>query len=138
MKYANLQQARRLVDGYSQAEQDVLKPFLPELPKQKTLEEILEDVYEAYMDEENEANSDRLAEIHFQLVNWGKIPPARETAFSIEEYERLPHRSIVLDEDIPWVKWSGAWFSAFNEVRSNSEMAGEPREIILKGDGHVQ
>ena len=138
MKYEKLQQAHTLVDGYSQAEKDVLKPFLPKVPTQKPLDEIIEDVYEAYMDEEDEANSDRLAEIHFQLTNWAKTPWPGETAFSTEEYERLPHKSIVLDEDIPWVKWSGAWFSAFNEVRSNSEMAGEPRAIILKGDGYVQ
>lgn len=138
MKYEKLQQAHTLVDGYSQAEQDVLKPFLPTLPKQKTLDEIIEDVYEAYMDEENEANSDRLAEIHYQLTNLYKAPPAREKVIYYEDYERLPHKSIVRDEDIPWVKWAGAWFSAFSEVRSDKEMAGDPREVILKGSSYVQ
>lgn len=137
MKYENLQQAHTLVDGYSQAEQDVLKPFLPALPEQKTLGEIIEDVYGAYMYETEQYNLDRLAEIHFQLTNLAKTPWPGETAFSTEEYERLPHKSIVLDEDIPWVKWSGAWFSAFNEVRSNSEMAGESREVIRKGMENV-
>lgn len=135
MKYEALRQAHYLVDGLSQADRDVLKPFLPALPEQKTLDEIIEDVYEAYMDEDN---WERLSEIHFQLTNLSKAPWPGETAFSIEEYERLPHKSIVLDEDIPWVKWSGAWFSAFNEVRSNHEMADATREVIRNGHSYVQ
>lgn len=138
MKYEKLQQAHTLVDGYSQAEQDVLKPFLPALPKQKTLDEILEDVYEAYMYAEDEPNSNRLSEIHYQLTNWGKIPPARETAFSWEDYEELPEGSVVLGLGSPWVKGSCFWHNTGGEVRKSENMRGEPREIIRKGQGHVQ
>lgn len=140
MKYEKLQQAHYLVDGYSQAEQDVLKPFLPALPKQKTLDEIVEDVYEAYMDEEDEANSDRLAEIHFQLTNLAKIPQAREVAFSFEDYDELFDGSIVLSQQggLPWFKRWGTWRSNAGELRDNREMAGEPREIVRKGHSYVQ
>lgn len=137
MKYENLQQAHTLVDGYSQAEQDVLKPFLPELPKQKTLDEIIEDVYEAYMDEEDEANSDRLDEIHYQLVNLSKAPWPGETAFSTEEYERLPEESIVLGRDLPWIKEGNLWHNTRGEVRKNENMRDLPREVVRKGHGYA-
>ena len=140
MKYEKLQQAHTLVDGYSQSEQDVLKPFLPALPEQKTLDEIIEDVYEAYMDEENEANSDRLAEIHYQLTNWGKIPEAQEYVFSLADYEELPDGTVVLGRGagLPWIKGDSAWHSTAGDVRSNEDMAGDPREIVRKGQGCVQ
>ena len=138
MKYENLQKAHTLVDGYSQAEQDVLKPFLPELPKQKTLDEILEDVYEAYMWAEDEPNSNRLDEIHFQLTNWGKIPPARETAYFTEDYENLPEDSVVLGRGCPWVKREGLWQNTFGGPVGDDALAGETREVIRKGNGYVQ
>ena len=138
MKYEKLQQAHTLVDGYSQAEQDVLKPFLPELPEQKTLDEILEDVYEAYMWAEDEPNSNRLDEIHFQLTNWIKITPARETAYFIEDYENLPEDSVVLGRGCPWVKRDGLWHNTFGGPVGDDALAGEPREVIRKGNGYVQ
>lgn len=138
MKYEKLQQAHTLVDGYSQAEQDVLKPFLPALPKQKTLSEILEDVYEAYMDEADAANSDRLSEIHFQLTNLAKILPVREFALHYEDYEELPEGSIVLGRGFPWVKREGLWQNTFGGPVGDDALAGEPREIIRKGNGYVQ
>lgn len=138
MKYENLQQAHTLVDGYSQAEQDVLKPFLPKLPEQKTLDEIIEDVYEAYMCAEDEDNCDRLSEIHYQLTNWGKIPPARETAFSLADYEELPEDSVVLGRGFPWVKREGLWQNTFGGPVGDDDLAGEPREVIRKGNGYVQ
>ena len=137
MKYANLQQARRLVEGFSPKERDLILPLLPTLPEQKTFDEILEDVYEAYMDEGDEANSDRLAEIHFQLENWIKITPARETAFFVEDYEQLPENSVVLGRGVPWFKRDILWYGAFGESRSSKEMAGEPREVIRKGTKNV-
>lgn len=140
MKYEKLQQAHTLVDGYSQAEQDVLKPFLPALPEQKTLGAIIEDVYEAYMDEEDEANSDRLAEIHFQLTNLSKAPQAREVAFYYEDYDELFDGSVVLDEGqgLPWFKRWGSWQSNAGEIRDNREMTGKSREIVRKGSSYVQ
>lgn len=138
MKYENLQKAHLLADGLDKAEQDVLKPFLPELPKQKTLDEIIEDVYEAYMWAEDEPNSNRLDEIHFQLTNWGKIPPARETAYFIEDYENLPEDSVVLGRGCPWVKRDGLWHNTFGGPVGDDALAGEPREVIRKGNGYVQ
>ena len=138
MKYEKLQQAHTLVDGYSQAEQDVLKPFLPKLPTQKTLDEIIEDVYEAYMCETEQYNLDRLAEIHYQLTNWGKIPPARETAISSEDYRELPEHSVVLGRGCPWVKREGLWQNTFGGPVGDDDLAGEPREVIRKGNGYVQ
>lgn len=138
MKYENLQKAHTLVDGLSRADRDVLKPFLPALPEQKTLDEIIEDVYEAYMCAEDEDNCDRLSEIHYQLTNWGKIPPAREYVFSLEDYEELPEDSIVLGRGagLPWIK-GGFWHSTAGDVRSNEDMRGVPREVIRKGQGDV-
>lgn len=138
MKYENLQKAHTLVDGYSQAEQDVLKPFLPELPKQKTLDEIIQDVYEAYMCETEQYNLDRLAEIHFQLTNWGKIPPAREKALYYEDYEELPEDSVVLGQGCPWVKREGLWHNTFGGPVGDDALTGEPREVVRKGNGYVQ
>ena len=138
MKYANLQQARRLVEGFSPKERDLILPFLPTLPEQKTFDEILEDVYEAYMDEGDEANSDRLDEIHYQLENWIKITPARETAFFIEDYENLPEDSVVLGLGLPWIKEGNLWHNTRGEVRKSENMAGEPREVIRNGSSYVQ
>ena len=138
MKYANLQQARRLVEGFSPKERDLILPFLPTLPEQKTFDEILEDVYEAYMCAEDEANSDRLDEIHYQLENWIKITPARETAYFIEDYENLPEDSVVLGLGLPWIKEGNLWHSTRGEVRKSENMAGESREVIRKGSGYVQ
>lgn len=137
MKYENLQRAHTLVDSFDQADRALLKPFLPALPKQKTLDEIIEDVYEAYMCEEDEANSDRLEEIHYQLKNWVKITPARETAFFVEDYEQLPENSVVLGRGVPWFKRDILWYGAFGESRSSREMVGEPREVIRKGTKNV-
>lgn|SRR5699024_6824202 len=137
MKYENLQQARRLVESYSQEDRDLLLPFLPALPEQKTISEIIEDVYEAYMCAEDEPNSNRLDEIHFQLTNWVKITPARETAFFVEDYEQLPENSVVLGRGVPWFKRDILWYGAFGESRSSKEMAGEPREVIRKGTKNV-
>ena len=137
MKYETLQQARRLVESYSQEDRDLILPFLPTLPEQKTFDEILEDVYEAYMCAEDEPNSDRLDEIHFQLTNWVKITPARETAFFVEDYEQLPENSVVLGRGVPWFKRDILWYGAFGESRSSKEMAGDPREVIQKGTKNV-
>ena len=137
MKYANLQQARRLVEGFSPKERDLILPFLPALPEQKTFDEILEDVYEAYMDEGDEANSDRLDEIHYQLENWIKITPARETAYFIEDYENLPEDSVVLGTGLPWIKEGNLWHNTRGEVRKSENMAGESREVIRKGMENV-
>lgn len=140
MKYENLQQARRLVESYSQEDRDLLLPFLPALPEQKTISEIIEDVYEAYMCAEDEPNSNRLDEIHFQLTNWVKITPARETAFFVEDYDELFDGSIVLSQKggLPWFKRWGTWRSNAGELRDNREMAGEPREVIRNGSSYVQ
>ena len=140
MKYEALQQAHTLVDGYSQSEQDVLKPFLPKLPTQKPLEEIIEDVYEAYMCAEDEDNCERLSEIHFQLTNLAKTPPARETAFYFEDYDELFDGSVVLSRDrgVPWFKRFGIWQSNAGEIRDSREMTGETREIVRKGRSYVQ
>ena len=137
MKYANLQQARRLVEGFSSTERDLILPFLPPLPEQKMFDEILEDVYEAYMDEGDEDNSDRLDEIHYQLENWIKITPARETAFFIEDYENLPEDSVVLGLGLPWIKEGNLWHNTRGEVRKIENMAGESREVIRKGMENV-
>ena len=138
MKYEKLQQAHTLVDGYSQAEQDVLKPFLPKLPTQKPLSEIIEDVYEAYMCETEQYNLDRLAEIHFQLTNLSKAPQAREVAISSEDYRELPEDSVVLGRGCPWVKREGLWQNTFGGPVGDDALAGEPREVIRKGNGYVQ
>ena len=137
MKYANLQQARRLVEGFSPKERDLILPFLPTLPEQKTFDEILDDVYEAYMEEGDEANSDRLDEIHYQLENWVKITPARETAYFVEEYDELFDDSVVLGQGLPWIKEGNLWHNTRGEVRKSENMAGEPREVIRKGTENV-
>ena len=138
MKYEKLQQAHTLVDGYSKAEQDVLKPFLPKLPTQKPLDEILEDVYEAYMCAEDEDNCERLSEIHYQLTNLAKILPVREFALSLKDYEELPEDSVVLGRGCPWVKREGLWQNTFGGPVGDDALAGEPREVIRKGNGYVQ
>lgn len=137
MKYENLQKAHHLADGLDQEKRDLLKLFLPELPTQKPLSEIIDDVYEAYMDEADAANSDRLAEIHFQLVNLGKTPPPRE-ALSLKDYEELPEGSVVLGRGFPWVKREGLWQNTFGGPVGDDALAGEPREVIRKGNGYVQ
>src|SRR5699024_12690627 len=129
MKYETLQQARRLVESYSQEDRDLLLPFLPALPEQKTISEIIEDVYEAYMCAEDEPNSNRLDEIHFQLTNWVKITPARETAFFVEDYEQLLENCVVLGRGFAWFKRDILWFGAFGGSGSSKERGGEQRAV---------
>jgi len=138
MKYEKLQQAHTLVDGYSQAEQDVLKPFLPELPKQKTLEEILDDVYKAYLCEDDKDNTERLEEIYYQLENLSKATLPQNTVFSFEDYENLPDGSVVLGLGEPRIKAYGVWHFGLNDYRSDKGMAGAIRYIVRKGNGLVQ
>ena len=87
---------------------------------------------------EDEANSDRLDEIHYQFEKWIKITPARETAYYIEDYENLPEDSVVLGTGLPWAKRDGLWLNTFGGPVGDDALAGETREVIRKGNGYVQ
>src|SRR5699024_7445023 len=138
MKYANLQQARRLVEGFSPKERDLILPLLPTLPEQKTFDEILEDVYEAYMDEGDEANSDRLAEIHFQLENWIKITPARETAFFVEDAGQVPGNAVVFGRGVAVLNTGTLSYGALGATGVRAGMVVGPRALMRVGWKNVE
>ena len=107
---------------------DFLRSFLPELPKQKTLEEITEHVRNAWVGASgNEwagnsynreiALESWMGELYVQLQGLADAEPAKPAhpAFLETEadYQRAPEGTIVAldDTDTVWLKKFGAWRS---------------------------
>ena len=140
-------------DGYTpdRADVDFLRSFLPELPKQKTLEEIIEHVYDAWtrtnynewagnIDNPDILIEDWLLELHKQLKGLKDTPvnaPAHPEFLETEaDYQNAPEGTIVACEDSPpWHKFDSAWLStAAYEGNSAKGMTGIIRRVLRWGN----
>ena len=108
-------------DGYTpdRADVDFLRSFLPELPKQKTLEEITEHVYDAWVgtgqsewpDDVHGDLETWLAELHAQLKWLAPANPAHPEFLETEaDYAAAPEGTVVARDGLnPWVKEESVW-----------------------------
>ena len=125
---SNARRAHELLDELdaraelSQEQEKLLRSFLPERPKQKTLEEIAELVNEAWGDTNvNEWDDDALghleswlSDLEMQLRGLANTKPAHPEFLETEaDYQNAPEGTIVAcDDNPPWHKSGSAWFSA--------------------------
>ena len=126
-------------DGYTpdRADVDFLRSFLPELPKQKTLEEIAELVNEAWNDIHGHLES-RLSDLEMQLRGLADAKPTRPEFLETEaDYQNAPEGTIAACEDSPpWHKFDSAWLStAAYEGNSAKGMTDIIRRVLRWGDG---
>ena len=132
----------------SRENEQLLRSFLPELPKQKTLEELRHEVNDAWVGADgNEWPDDAhgvletwLLELHEQLQgleNAAKpAKPARPEFLETEaDYAAAPEGTIVACEDsLPWHKFDSAWLStAAYEGNNAKNMTGIIRRVLRWG-----
>ena len=132
----------------SQAQEKLLRSFLPERPKQKTLTELRHEVNDAWVGADgNEWPDDAhgvletwLLELHEQLQgleNAAKpAKPAHPEFLETEaDYENAPEGTIVAWEDsLPWHKFDSEWLStAAYEGNSAKGMTGIIRRVLRWG-----
>ena len=152
---ANANDARRahdVLDGLfagrilSRENEQLLRSFLPELPKRKTLEELRREVYDVWAGTNgNEWPDDMycdlenwLYKLHKQLRGLEPANPAHPEFLETEaDYENAPNGTIVACEDSPpWHKFESVWLStAAYEGNSAEAMAGVIRCALRWGWG---
>ena len=133
----------------SQEQEKLLRSFLPERPKQKTLTELRHEVNDAWVGADgNEWPDDAhgvletwLLELHEQLQgleNAAKpAKPAHPEFLETEaDYENAPEGTIVAWEDsLPWHKFDSEWLStAAYEGNSAKGMTGIIRRVLRWGN----
>ena len=125
---------------------EVLRSFLPERPKRKTLEALRHDVHDVWAGViGNEWPDDMycnletwLYELHAQLQGLAPNMPAHPEFLETEaDYENAPEGTIVAcDDSPPWYKFDSAWLStAAYESNSSKSMSGIIREVLRWGWG---
>ena len=130
----------------SQEQEKLLRSFLPEMPKQKTLEELRREVYDVWAGTNgNEWPDDMycdlenwLYKLHKQLRGLEPANPAHPEFLETEaDYQNAPEGTIVACEDSPpWHKFDSAWLStAAYEGNSAKGMTGVIREVLRWGGG---
>ena len=126
----------------SRENEQLLRSFLPELPKQKTLEEIAARVYDAWTrtnDNEWAGNIDNteitleswLGELYVQLKGLKDTPaavpakPAPPEFLETEaDYQNAPVGTVVIREGgYPWTRIFDSWVAYSRNDYSHSEMA---------------
>ena len=127
-------------------EREFLRNALPELPKQKTLEEIVHDVYEAWIASSGDewirdgvvgsviSLEDWLKELHTQLKGIAPAKPAHPEFLETEAgYQRAPEGTIVVvPSRVPWAKVkSGDWVCRYG-TNSDFSMALDGRRQVLR------
>ena len=144
--------AHEVLDGLSagrilsKENEQLLRSFLPEMPKQKTLEEITAHVYDAWLassDYEFNGNEydpdvtieDWLLELHKQLKELKDTPAALMHPEFLEteaDYNAAPEGTIVVaDGGLPWHKFDSAWLSTAAYGGNNAKnMTGIIREVL--------
>ena len=147
MTNANIREAHKLLDYVSQGravlddEIKLLRSFLPELPKQKTPEELRREVCDVWAGAiENEWPDDMycdlenwLYELHQQLKGLAPAKPAHPEFLETEaDYQNAPDGTIVAcDDSPPWYKFDSAWLSTITHGRNDAkDMAGVIREVL--------
>ena len=115
--------AHRIVDALkdsrilSSPDVDFLRSFLPELPKQKTLEEICKYVDDAWPEAGDPESKEWLHELHAQLQGLKDTPavspakPAHPEFLETEaDYQNAPEGTVVARDGLnPWVKEGSVW-----------------------------
>ena len=128
MSNADIRKAHKLLDYVSQGravlddEIKLLRGFLPELPKQKTLEGVATDVYIAWnetygSDWEGDTFGDLevwLGELYEHLRSLADAEPAKpahpEFLETEADYENAPEGTVVARDGLnPWVKEESVW-----------------------------
>ena len=139
--------AHDVVDGLfagrilSRENEQLLRSFLPELPKQKTLEELRREVYDVWAGTNgNEWPDDMycdlenwLYKLHKQLRGLEPANPAHPEFLETEaDYQNAPEGTIVACEDSPpWHKFDSTWLStAAYEGNNAKNMTGIIREVL--------
>ena len=127
----------------------VLRSFLPELPKQKTLAEVAIEVYRAWYDtvgsdwdKESYGDLDAwLHELHTHLVEIEDTPAAAPAHPEIlqtgAEYQEAPWGTIVATENsgIAWIKKNNGWSNTDGDGRADSQFLwGVPRKVLRWGE----
>ena len=130
----------------SRENEQLLRSFLPELPKRKTLEELRREVYDVWAGTNgNEWPDDMycdlenwLYKLHKQLRGLEPANPAHPEFLETEaDYAAAPEGTIAACEDSPpWHKFDSAWLStAAYEGNSAEAMAGVIRCALRWGWG---
>ena len=148
--------AHEVLDGLfagrilSRENEQLLRSFLPELPKQKTLTELRHEVNDAWVGADgNEWPDDAhgvletwLLKLHEQLQGLeNAAKPAKPTRPEFLEteadYAAAPEGTIVAcDDSPPWHKFDSAWLStAAYEGNNAKNMTGIIREVLRWGWG---
>ena len=113
----------------SQENEQLLRSFLPELPKQKTLEEIYEYVDDAWLEADGPESKEWLHELHAQLKGLKDTPvavPAHPEFLETEaDYQKAPEGTIVACDDSPpchkfGSEWSSVLFYGMKDDRGMS------------------
>ena len=152
MSNADIRKAHKLLDYVSQGravlddEIKLLRSFLPDLPKQKTLEELRREVYDVWAGTNgNEWPDDMycdlenwLYKLHKQLRGLEPANPDHPEFLETEaDYQDAPEGTIVACEDSPpWHKFDSAWLSTITHGRNDAKsMTGVIRHVLRWGDG---
>ena len=142
MNASDVRKAHKLLDYVSQGravlddELKLLRSFLPELPKQKTLEEITEHVRNAWVGasgNEWSGNSYNreitleswMGELYVQLAGLAPAKPAHPEFLETEaDYQNAPVGTVVIREGgYPWTRIFDSWVAYSRNDYSHSEMA---------------
>ena len=134
--------AHEVLDGLSagrilsRENEQLLRSFLPELPKQMTLEEITEHVRDAWIgtsDNEWAGNSYNreitleswMGELYVQLQGLAPAKPAHPEFLETEaDYQNAPVGTVVIREGgYPWTRIFDSWVAYSRNYYSHSEMA---------------
>ena len=144
--------AHEVLDGLfagrilSRENEQLLRNFLPELPKRKTLEELRREVYDVWAGTNgNEWPDDMYCDLENWLYKLHKQLRGLEPAKAVHpefleteaDYDDAPEGTIVACEDTPpWHKFDSAWLStAAYEGNNAKNMTGIIREVLRWGDG---
>ena len=117
----------------SRENEQLLRSFLPELPKQKTLKALRHDVYDVWAGViDNEWPEDMycslenwLYELHVQLLRLAPDEPDRPEFLETEaDYQNAPVGTVVIREGgYPWTRIFDSWVAYSRNDYSHSEMA---------------
>ena len=132
----------------SRENEQLLRSFLPELPKQMTLEEIAHEVRAAWSETYGNDWADDvfgdlenwLNDLHQQLEGLSRESapdaPAHPEFLEIEaDYENAPFGTIVVGKNYyPWTKIQGSWLAYGAQPRNDFEMRACRRYILRWGD----
>ena len=147
----DVRRAHRIVDALkdsrilSSSDVGFLRSFLPELPAQKTLEELRREVYDVWAGTNGNEWPDEihgdletwLDELQDQLTGLAPAAPAHPEFLETEaDYRDAPEGTIVAWEDsLPWHKFDSTWLSTAAYEGNNAKgMTGIIRRVLRWGN----